>query len=48
LLESDTEVTNLAGIKDKWHKFEQEKQDLIRERDEEKKMRGQEVNEKER
>ena len=48
LLESDTEVTNLAGIKDKWHKFEQEKQDLIRERDEEKKMRGQEVDEKER
>ena len=48
MLEIDTEVTNLAGIKDKWHKFEQEKKDLTKERDDEKRMRQQEVNEKER
>ena len=48
ILDLDTKLTNLQGIEDKWKKFEAEKEDLIKQRDEEKRMRAQEVNEKER
>ena len=41
-------MLNLSGIQDNWEKLKQEKEDLIKERDDEKRMRSQEVNEKER
>ena len=47
-LDMETKMLNLSGIQDNWEKLKQEKEDLIKERDDEKRMRSQEVNEKER
>ena len=47
-MDLETKLLNLSGIEEKWTKLEQEKVDLKKERDDERKMRSQEVNEKER